>query len=101
AGAFGAVVGAEPAGKKAVAIGNVYRVPSPASSSANRARHEMGPRITILERVADNGRLSSGPRRRVDTCDALARHGEHSERIVISRSPDRREPAATRITAAA
>ena len=81
---LGAVVRAQPAGEEAVAVGDVDDVAGAAARGADRARHHGRPRVDVLGRVADDGRLAGRARRRVDAHDLLARHGEHPERIVVA-----------------
>ena len=84
AGALGAVVRAEAAGEEAVAVGDVDHVARPAAGGADRARDEVGPGVDVAQRVADDGRLAGRSRRRVDAGDALLRHGEQAERVVVA-----------------
>ena len=79
-----AVVRTQPPGKQPVAVGNVHDVPRPAARGANRPRHDRRPDIDIAAGIADDSRLSGGPRRGMNANDLLARYGEHPERIMIA-----------------
>ena len=97
AGALGAVVRAEAAGEEAVAVGDVDHVAGPAAGGADRARDQVGPGVDVAQRVADDGRLAGRSRRRVDARDALARHREHAERIVVAQVALDREREARQV----
>ena len=79
-----AIVRAEAAGEEAVAVGHVHDVAGAAAGGADRARDERRPHVDVGLRVADHGGLARRTRRRVHADDALARHGEHAERIVVA-----------------
>ena len=61
-----AVVRAEAAGEEAVAVRDVHDVAGAAAGGADRARHHGRPRVDVVARVADDGRLAGRARRRVD-----------------------------------
>ena len=84
AGPLGAVVRTQTAGEEAVAVGHVHHVAGPAAGGADRARHQVGPGVDVAQRVAHDGRLAGRSRRRVQARDALLRHGEQAERIVVA-----------------
>ena len=81
---LGAVVRAEAAGEQAVAVGDVHDVAGAAAGGADRARHQVGPGVDVVLRVAHDRRLAGGARRRVDARHLLARHREHAERVVVA-----------------
>ncbi len=89
--ALGAVVRAEAAGEQAVAVGHVHHVAGPPARGADGTRHQVGPGVDVLQRVADHGRLAGGARRRMDARDVLARHGEHAEGVVVAQVALHRE----------
>jgi hypothetical protein len=81
---FGAVVRAEPAGEEPVAIRDVDDVAGAPARRADRACHHGRPHVDVLGRVAHDGRLAGGPRRRMDAHHLLAWHCEHPERVVVA-----------------
>ncbi len=89
--ALGAVVRAESAGEEAVAVCDVHDVPAPAAGGADRPRADVGPRVDVMRRVADDRRQAGRPARGVHADDLLARHREHPERIVLAQVVLRRE----------
>ena len=81
---LGAVVGAEPAGEQAVAVGDVDHVARPRAGGADRARHQVGPGVDVARRVADHRRPAGRAARGVDAHALLARDREHAERIGVA-----------------
>jgi hypothetical protein len=72
---------AEAAGKKAVAISDVDHHPRTDAGGMERSRNEGRPSIKIGRGIANDGRLTGGAGRCVDTGNLVARHSEHPERI--------------------
>ena len=81
---LGAVMGAEAAGEKPVAVGDMHLIPGPRARGADGARHEMRPAVDIARRVADDGGFARRTRGGVDAHDAVHRHGEHAEGIALA-----------------
>ena len=88
---LGAVVGAEPAGEQAVAVGDVDRHAGPAAGGADAAGDDVGPGGEVAVGVADDGRLSGGAAAGVDAPHLVPRHGEHAEGVVRPQVVLRRE----------
>ena len=84
AGALGAVVRAQAAGEQAVAVGDVDHVARPAAGGADRARHQVGPGVDVLQGVADDGGLAGRARGGMDARHPFPRHREQAERIVVA-----------------
>ncbi len=81
--ALRAVMRAQAAGEEPVAVADVNLVAAPRPRRADRARHQPCPGVDIGQRIAHHRRLAGRSRRRMDARDALLRHGEHAERIVL------------------
>src|SRR3954467_14147386 len=79
---LGAVMNAEAAGEKAVAIGIVDLHAGPAAARVNRARAHVRPGADIELGIADDRRLAGRTGRRVDADDLVHRHGEHAIGII-------------------
>ena len=75
------VVEAEAAGEQAVAVGVVQDVAGARPGGGHAARHQIGPHVEVLARVADDGGLAGGARRGMEAHHLVARHGEHAERV--------------------
>ena len=79
-----AVVQAETAGEQAVAVGVLQHVAGLHAAGGQRAGDEVGPQVDVAGRVAHGGRIAGRARRGVHAHHALARHGEHAERVVVA-----------------
>ena len=78
-----AIMGTQPAGEKAVPVGDVRPVTGPAARRANRAGHDVGPHVDIVRRVADHGGLAGGPGGGMNPGDPLPGYREHPERVIV------------------
>ena len=81
---FGAVVRAQAAGEQAVAVAHMHHVAGSRTGRADAARHHAGPGVDVLQRVAHHRRLARGAAGGMDARAALARHGEHAERVAVA-----------------
>ncbi len=80
-----AVVGAQPAGEQAVAVGVVQDVTGPAARGPDAARHDRGPHVEVVAGVADHGGLAGRAGGGVDPDHLFPGDGEHPERVVVTK----------------
>ena len=81
--ALGAVMGAQPAGEEAIAIGHMRLHAGATAAGPNGAGDHIGPVFDVALRVADDCRLAGGSRGGMNAGDLVLRHGEHAEWIVV------------------
>ena len=81
---LGAVVGAQPAGEQAVAIGDVDLHARPGAGGAQRAGDDVGPHVDVALGVAHHRRPAGGAGRSVDAHHLRLRHREHAEGIGVA-----------------
>ena len=94
---FGPVVRAQAAGEQTVAVGVVHHVAGACAGGDEAARHQVGPGVDVLRRVAHDGRLAGGPRRRVQSRELMARPRKHAERVVLAQIGLERERQALQV----
>src|SRR5574343_1265516 len=82
--AFDAVVGAEAAGEHAIAVGDMDHVASAATGRTDRAGNNVGPVVDIVLGVADDDRFAGRAAGGVQAGQLIARHGEQTERVVVT-----------------
>ncbi len=78
------VMGPEPAGKQAVAVGHVHDVTRSGAGGAHGTGHAVGPHGDVVGGVAHHRRLAGGTGRGVDAHELFARHREHAKGIVAA-----------------
>ena len=78
-----AVMRAQPAGEKAVAIGILNDVPAMQTAGRETAAHDVGPDINVLLGVGDDDGLAGGAGRGVQPDDIAHRRCEQPERIAV------------------
>jgi hypothetical protein len=76
-------MGAQAAGKQAVAVGDVHDIPVPRAAGDEGAGHAVGPDLQVVVGVPQNLLLARGAGGRLDAHDAVHGHGEQAEGIVV------------------
>src|SRR5574343_15188 len=82
--AFDAVVRAKAAGEHAIAVGAMDHVASAATGRTDRAGNNVGPVVDIVLGVADDDRFAGRAAGGVQAGQLIARHGEQTERVVVT-----------------
>jgi hypothetical protein len=82
---------AEPAGEQAIAVGVVHDLARLRPRADEAARHQVGPGIDVVCRIAYHRRLAGRAGGRMHAHELFARHGEHAERIIVAQVGFQRE----------
>ena len=77
-------MGAQPAGKQTIAVGDMNFVFCRPARRTQGAGDNIGPVINIVLRIAHHRRLAGGARRRVDTHHLLHRHRKGIKGVVVA-----------------
>ena len=81
---LGAVVQTQTAGEKTVTVGNLHHITAADTAGRQRTCKRLRPRIQILLRISDNGRLSRRSRRNMITHKLVRRSRKHLVRIIVA-----------------
>ena len=81
---FSAVMGAETAGKQAIAVGDMHFVGRDTAGRPNGAGHHLGPGFDILPGITHDRGLACGAAGCMHPHDLLHGHGKHTERVVVA-----------------